>query len=99
MSQEISNMKKEQVLEKVKLLLLRLMKISKEEEAKNLKWDLGTDIFSDIGVDSVDAIDFMYAIEAELGIKLNLNEAKLRRTLGDVVDLIIESAAEKKQDG
>ena len=96
MAQEISRADRDIVFNRLKLLLERLMKITEGDNLKNSpQWNWNTDIFSDIGVDSVDAIDLTYAIEEEFGVKTSLNDAKLRRKLSDIVDYIIELSSKK----
>jgi acyl carrier protein len=84
---------REEILEKLKLVLGRLMKINNTETLG--QWNWNTDVFSDIGLDSVDAIDLAYAIEEEFGVSGNMKDGKPRRKLSDIVDYVVELSSKK----
>ena len=77
-----------EILERLKSILGRLMKINNVETLRQWSWD--TDVFSDIGLDSVDSIDLAYAIEEEFGVSGNMKDGKPRRKLTDIVDYVVE---------
>lgn len=82
---------KEEVYDRLKALLTRLLKIMKEvkpEDRPELTWK--TDLVDDLGVDSLETLDLMNAIEEEFQVSPNLNEANSKRKIRQVVDYIIE---------
>lgn len=86
----MSNLKQEDVFERLKMVIGRLTKLTDGTNSKVIaSWTLETDIFDDIGIDSVDTIDLAYAIEEEFGVKVNLSEAKMRRKLSEIVNYVI----------
>lgn len=86
----MSNLKQEDVFERLKMVIGRLTKLTDGANSKVIaSWTLETDIFDDIGIDSVDTIDLAYAIEEEFGVRVNLSEAKMRRKLSEIVNYVI----------
>ncbi len=82
---------REEVYERLKALIMNLLKIMKETNPENrpkLSWD--TDLINDLGVDSMETLDLMNAIEEEFQISPNLNEANSKRKICQIVDYIIE---------
>ena len=45
-------------------------------------------LFEDIGLDSLDAVDLIVMIDKELGVRIEEEEARAIRTLGDVYQII-----------
>lgn len=45
-------------------------------------------LYKDLGLDSIDAIDLVVRLEVETGLKLKASELKSIRTFQDVVDVI-----------
>ena len=80
-----------EILERLKSILGRLMKINNVETLRQWSWD--TDVFSDIGLDSVDSIDLAYAIEEEFGVSGNMKDGKPRRKITDIVDYVVEPSS------
>ena len=56
--------------ETIKRLLAQVM----EDDAQPENWNSDTDIINDIGIDSLQIVKFMMAVEDELDIKLNYEE-------------------------
>lgn len=82
---------REEVYERLKVLLSTLLKIMKESNPENrpkLSWD--TDLVDDLGVDSLETLDVMNAIEEEFQVSPNLHEANSKRTIHQIVDYIVE---------
>lgn len=96
MAEKFSKNDRDVVLKRLKLVLARLMKLTDSKNPENIPaWSWDTDIFDDVGVDSVDTIDLMYAIEEEFGVTANMKDGQLRRKLSEIVDYIIEISATK----
>ena len=55
-----------------------------------------TDIYSDLGIDSVESLDFLTVLEEEFKINPDQFEANQKRTVSEIVDYIIELLNEKK---
>ena len=88
---------KQDVFERLKKVLTNLLKILREkdpEKRPTLTWE--TDLFDDLGVDSMDSMDLMNALEDEFQVSPNLNVAASKRQLHQVVDYIIELQEKKK---
>jgi acyl carrier protein len=47
-----------------------------------------TDLYSDLGLDSLGALELMVALEDAFGIEIGTDEAKTIRTINDVVGLL-----------
>jgi acyl carrier protein len=48
----------------------------------------GTSIADDLGADSLDAVELIIALEDELGIAIEADDADLLKTVGDVAELV-----------
>jgi len=82
---------REEIYERLKSLIMNLLKIMKETNPENrpkLSWD--TDLIDDLGVDSMETLDLMNAIEEEFQVSPNLNEANSKRKIRQIVDYIVE---------
>ena len=56
----------------------------------------GANLYKDLGLDSIDAIDLVVRLEVETGLKLKATELKSIRTFQDVVDVIWKKMQNKK---
>jgi acyl carrier protein len=64
--------------------------IAEEFELEPAQLLPGATLYDDLGLDSLDAVDMVVAMEKSFGIKLANEEAiKAVRTMGDLCDLII----------
>ncbi len=73
---------------KILMNLLKSFHDQKPGSQPNIDWE--TDIVDDLGVDSVETLDLMNAIEEEFQVNPNLSEANSKRKIKQVVDYIIE---------
>lgn len=48
----------------------------------------GVNLFKDLGLDSIDALDMIGMLESEIELDVNVDELKKIRTLQDVVDFV-----------
>jgi len=53
--------------------------------------------FDDLGLDSIDALDILGIIEAELKVKVDVAEARTVRTVGDAAELIVRMQARSRE--
>jgi acyl carrier protein len=56
----------------------------------------GANLYKDLGLDSIDAIDLAVRLEVETGLKLKALELRSIRTFQDVVDVIWKKLQSKK---
>ena len=83
--------KRQEVFERFKVILMDLLRVFHEEKPEDqpkIEWD--TDVIDDLGVDSVETLDLMNAIEEEFKVNPNLSEANTKRKVHQIVDYIIE---------
>ncbi len=82
---------REEVFETLKKMLTNLLKIYREkkvEDRPNLTME--TDLIDELGVDSLESLDLMNAIEEEFQVSPNMNEANSKTKIGQIVDYILE---------
>lgn len=75
----------EEVYEKVKSVLMGEFEV--EEAAVSMEANL----FTDLELDSLDAIDLMVTLDKELGIEIKMEEMQDLRTIKDVCDFVLSS--------
>lgn len=80
---------KETVVDRIKQVFAKEFKIS----PGSLKPDVN--LYADLGLDSIDAIDLVVRLEVETGIKLNAVDLKSIRTFKQVVDIVFQKLKEK----
>lgn len=66
---------------------------SQGNEEMNISLD--SDIFSDLGIDSVEVMDLISMIEKEFNIAINLEKLASKRTVKDIVELVDEGLAKE----
>ena len=72
----------EQIFLKIRKALAKLLKISEGEIS------MEASLKDDLGIDSVDNLDLLFAIEDGFKLKISEEEAVQLRTVSDVVELI-----------
>lgn len=75
----------EEVYEKVKSVLMDEFEV--QEDAITMEANL----FTDLELDSLDAIDLMVTLDKELGIEIKTEEMQDLRTIKDVCDFVLSS--------
>lgn len=91
MPNENEDQLRKEVFERLKRILIDLLRVFHEETPENQpKIEMDTDVVHDLGVDSIETLDLMNAIEEEFKINPNLSEANTKRKVGQIVDYIIE---------
>ena len=64
-----------------------------EFEVESDDINLDANLFSDLELDSLDAIDLMVTLDKELGIEIKTEEMKDLRTIKDVCDFVLASSS------
>ncbi|HUL29613.1 MAG TPA: acyl carrier protein [Thermodesulfobacteriota bacterium] len=49
-------------------------------------------LFKDLGMDSIDALDWFAAMQSEIGLPIIEKEVKMIRTVQDVVDYVVRNS-------
>ena len=75
----------EEVYSKIKSVLMDEFEV--EEEAITMQ----TNLFTDLELDSLDAIDLMVTLDKELGIEIKTEEMQDLRTIEDVYKFVLSS--------
>ncbi|WP_369212397.1 acyl carrier protein [Streptomyces flavofungini] len=78
-------MNREQIQERVITLVAEAVVVPREDVA-----DPRTSLREDLGVDSMDYVDLITALERDLGQRVEREQLAYVRTVGDVVDLVAE---------
>lgn len=79
-------MTQEEVYNKIESVLIE------EFEAEKDDISLEANLFTDLELDSLDAIDLMVTLDKELGIEINTEEMKDIRTISDVCDFVLATS-------
>lgn len=79
----------EEVYDKVKSVLMDEFEV--DEDAISMEANL----FTDLQLDSLDAIDLMVTLDKELGIEIKTEEMKDLRTIKDVCDFVLSTTDDK----
>lgn len=88
---------REAIFEELKSLLIDLLKTMREKDPEKrpvISWD--TDLVDKLGIDSVETLDVLNAIEDRFDINPDIHEANSKRTVGEIVDYIIELKKSKR---
>lgn len=62
--------------------------IAKELNSKKENITMETRLVEDLGADSLDAVEIMFALEEEFGIEIDDDSARSIKTVGDLVNYI-----------
>jgi acyl carrier protein len=79
-------MTQEEVYNKIVFVLVE------EFEVEDDDINLDANLFTDLGLDSLDAIDLMVTLDKELGIEIKTEEMKDLRTIKDVCDFVLATS-------
>lgn len=95
--QDYLNSSRQEAFEKLKAILENLLKVYKEKKgADRPQINLETDLIKELGVDSLESLDLMNAIEEEFQVSPNMNEANTKQKVYQIVDYILELGERKK---
>jgi acyl carrier protein len=78
-------MQQEEVLKKVSEYLITQFEILPEKIHPN------ANLFKDLDMDSIDALDWFAAMQSEIGLPIIEKELKMIRTVQDVVDYVVRN--------
>ena len=78
-------MREDEVFKKVSEYLITQFEIPPEKISPKAQ------LFKDLGMDSIDALDWFAAMQSEIGLPIIENELKMIRTVQDVVDYVIRN--------
>ena len=82
---------KEEIFSSITELICRLLSATREGELGNdKKIELSTNIFDDLGIDSVEILDLFSLIEKEFGIVINMDRISSIKLVGEIVDYLSE---------
>lgn len=83
--------RREEIFKELKSLLTDILKIMREKDVtKRPEIKLETDLEKDLGVDSLETLDILNAIEDRFNVNPQIHEANSMRKVAEVVDYIIE---------
>jgi len=68
-------------------------------EVPREKVTLDANLFEDLELDSIDALDMVGLLEARLGVQVDEDEIRKIRTVGDVAGYILRHAGASGNDG
>jgi acyl carrier protein len=88
---------REAVFTRLQSLLNGFLKVMREKDIKKrpkITWE--TDLIDDLGVDSLETLDLMNAIEEEFQVNPDLHEANSKRKIYQVVDYIFALQQRKR---
>ena len=75
----------EEIYEKVKAVLIEEFEV----EADDITME--SNLFTDLELDSLDAIDLMVTLDKELSVEIKTEEMQDMRTIGDVCQFVLSS--------
>jgi acyl carrier protein len=78
-------MREDEVFKKVSEYLMNQFEIPPE------KISPGAHLFKDLGMDSIDALDWFAAMQSEIGLPIIEQEIKMIRTVQDVVNYLVRN--------
>ena len=78
-------MQKEEALKKVSEYLMTQFEIPPEKIRPD------ANLFKDLEMDSIDALDWFAAMQSEIGLPIIEKEVKMIRTVQDVVDYVVRN--------
>lgn len=83
-------MSREEILEKIKDVLSGEFEIAREKLTPEAR------LFEDLDLDSIDAVDLVVRLQQMTSLKVQAEDFKAIRTLGDVADVVERLSAEQK---
>lgn len=84
-------MREDEVFKKVSEYLMTQFEIPPE------KINPKAHLFKDLGMDSIDALDWFAAMQSEIGLPIVEKELKMIRTVQDVVDYLVRNLSKNAE--
>jgi acyl carrier protein len=78
-------MNKDEIFQKTTEYLITQFKIPPEKISPQ------ANLYKDLGLDSIDALDWFAAMESKIGLPIIENELKMIRTVQDVVEYVLRN--------
>lgn len=69
--------------------------LADEFEIDRAKLTPEVNLFTELDLDSIDAVDLVVRLQQQTGLKVKPEDFKMIRTLGDVAEVIVRLAAEQ----
>ena len=86
---------KEKIFQRVTESVTSLLQMThRDEQGLVEKLNSKTDIFDDLGIDSIEVMDLLGMLEKEFETAFNVDKFGRRRTIGDVVEFITDQLSE-----
>lgn len=82
MTEMDSNTTNEEILGHIKQIFVKDFELDADDVV------LEAELYDNLDIDSIDAVDLMVALKKKTGKKLNPDEFKQVRTVGDIVDAV-----------
>lgn len=76
----------QEVFDRVKRAIEKLLRTANRDIKAQMRRD--TNIYADLGIDSVEVMDLLGLIEAEFGVSLDIEKAVNKQTVGDISDFV-----------
>lgn len=76
-------MTRDEIVEKIKAVLVNEFEVDEQNITPE------SNLFTDLDLDSLDAIDLMVTLDKELGIEMKTEEMQNLRTVNDVCDFVL----------
>ena len=92
-----NSLEKQEIFGRVKKILSEILASKTETDQKHpltLTWD--SDIFDDLGLDSLESLDLLTGLEEEFGVNPDQYEAVDKKKISQIVDYVIELCEAKK---
>jgi acyl carrier protein len=87
---------KQGVFNRIEKAILSVLKARADESNTPPKIVNETDIFSDLGIDSVEVLDLIGLIEGELKMSLDIEKVASKRKVSDIVDIVWNTLCQVK---
>ena len=78
-------------MEEAEVLVLVIAYLTKEFEIYREKIHPAANLFTELGLDSIDALDWFAAMESQIGLPIVEGELKKIRTVQDVVNYVLKN--------
>ena len=80
-----------QIFDRIVLVVKNMLRSSEEEGERKIPEMSGdTDIFNDLGIDSVEMMDLMGLIEKEFNVTIDTEQLAGKHTLGNIVQYVMK---------
>lgn len=86
----------DKIFQRVTENVISLLQMTRgDDQSFNEKLNNKTDIFDDLGIDSIEVMDLLGMLEKEFETTFNIDKFGRRRTIGDIVEFIAIQLSEQ----